>query len=130
MDSNSFFAHLLMSQNPAIPLLCPCLNLHLRPPTTPVLQLDPQRYKQLKADGQFLHSIRSSAYPVDLSTHVAAQNGIGWKRDGNMFKPIGSSHAACVLKYSSFSIDESDFTPVAAPALAPGPSPMTPPQQP
>ena len=122
MDSNSFFTQLLMSQNPTIPFICPCL----RPADTSLQQLDPNQFHQLKADGKFLHSIRSYACPVDLSIHVAAQNGFGWQRDGNVFKPVGTSHATCVLKHSSFSIHESDFMPVATPAQAPVPKTILP----
>ena len=113
-----------MSKNPTMPFICPCLHS----PKTPLLQLDPEQYYQLKADGKFLRSVRSNSHKVDLSTHVAAQNGIGWKKDGNVFKPVGASHAACVLKYSGFSIDEGDFTPAATPAQVQDPGSHIPPQ--
>lgn len=74
--------------------------------------LDPQCFAQLKMDGLFMHNVRRYSQPLDLSTHVAAQNAHGWIQRNEVFVPHGSSHSALILNNIQFSIPKALFRPL------------------
>ena len=74
--------------------------------------LDPECFAQLKTDGLFMHKVHRYNEPLDLSSHVAAQNAHGWIQRNAAFVPHGSSHSALILNNIQFSIPKSLFKPL------------------
>ena len=83
-----------------------------REPMSETYTLDPECFAQMKKGGIFVHNTRRWDQPVDISTHVAAQNAYGWTLQDEAYIPYGSSHSALILRNIQFSIPKDLFRPL------------------
>ena len=74
--------------------------------------LDPGCFAQMKERGILVHNTRRWDQPVDISSHVAAQNAYGWIQQEENYVPYGSSHSALILRNIQFSIPKDLFRPL------------------
>ena len=83
-----------------------------REPMSTIHTLDPECFAQMKEKGILVHNTRHWDQPVDISTHVAAQNAYGWTKQEDVYVPYGSSHSALILRNIQFSIPKDLFRPL------------------
>lgn len=74
--------------------------------------IDPECFAQLKTEGLFIHKVHHYNQPLDISSHVAAQNAHGWIQRDEVFVPHGNSYSALILNNIQFSIPKFLFRPL------------------